>query len=96
MPNSKQAKPSATVRQEPLSASKKKQLSALASRVTSPATTKLDPAVRYTIYKIEQHLQQLEEFGVITEHEGADLLIKAIEDRGLTLADYLEGHWTRK
>ena len=52
--------------------------------------------MRYNIFKIEQHLNQLEEFGVLTEHEAADYLIKAIEDRGLTLADYLEGHWTRK
>ena len=58
--------------------------------------TKVDPAVRYNIHKIEQHLNQLVQFGVFDQETADELVYEACEAREIDYNDYLEGHWSRK
>ena len=54
---------------------------------------KLDPARKYVIHKIEQHLKQLKEFGVLTDKEFDRILKRACDRELVTVEQYMEQHW---
>ena len=52
----------------------------------------LDPARKYVIHKIERHLLQLREFGVLTQKEFDRVLKRACERELISVESFYEKH----
>ena len=53
----------------------------------------IDPAIKAQLHKIESHLKQLEQFGVIDEDEVCDYVTAACDARDVDVCDFIEEHW---
>jgi hypothetical protein len=53
----------------------------------------IDPARKYVLHKIEKHLTQLQEFGVLTDKEVAKFIKRACEKELISVETFMEEHW---